>query len=106
MHMQYIVTITYTHQTTEISRNFMISQWMIYHTKSHLMDQITLETDNLILFNHVIMDFEAIFMNYKDEQVCMVDANDNLKKKEKSSNYGVRILIFLHYTLRIRLGQN
>ncbi len=63
MHMQYIVTIIYTNQVAEISRKFTIYQWMIYHIKSHLMDQFTLETDTLILFNHVIIHFKEIFMN-------------------------------------------
>eukprot|EP01084_Bolivina_argentea_P171452 297034_1 len=55
---------------------------MIYHIKSHLTDQNTLEIENLILFNHVIIDFKAIFMNYMHEQVCKDDENKNLKTKK------------------------
>ncbi len=74
--------MVFTNQTAEISRNFIIYQWMIYHIKSHFMDQITIEIDNLILFNHVIIDFEPIFTNYKDEQVCKDHANKNSKTKK------------------------
>ncbi len=55
---------------------------MIYHIKWHLMDQNTLEIENLILFNHVIIYFKAIFMNYMHEQVCKDDENKNLKMKK------------------------
>ncbi len=64
----------------------MIWQWMIYQIKTHLMDQITLEKHNLILFNHAIIHFEVIFMNYMHEQVCKDDETKNLKTK---TNYQI-----------------
>ncbi len=58
-------------------------QIVTYHIKSHLMDQITLEKDNLILFNHAIIHFEVIFMNYMHQQLCKDDETKNLKTKKK-----------------------
>ncbi len=46
------------------------------------MDQVTLKSEHLTLFTHVIIYIKAIFMNYIDEQVCKDDENKKLKMKK------------------------
>ncbi len=70
------------------------------------MDQFTLETYTLILFNHVIIHFKAIFMNYMDKQVCKDDENKNLKMKKITKLLSQNINFFVSKEFKYHIYHN